>query len=223
MQTILIISAHPDDETIGAGGTILKHKEAGDTIYWLITTHMDESVGYTKERISQRELEIDAVASKLGITKVYNLKIPTMTLSDEVLNNTVPVIGKIISETKPNIIYLPNRSDAHTDHQLTFQMVISNTKSFRHPYLKRVLMYECISETEFAPALPERVFLPNYFVDITNQFSEKIKTLSIYQSEMAEHPFPRSIKNVEALAIFRGATAGVVYAEAFQVVKWIDK
>lgn len=223
MANILIVSAHPDDETIGAGGTILKHKAAGDNLFWLITTHMAESVGYTATQIKKREKEIDAVAKSLGVKKVFHLKTPTMTLSDEVLNNQVPVIGKIISEIKPETIYLPNRSDAHTDHQLTFQMVISNTKSFRHPYLKKVLMYECISETEFAPQLPEKIFIPNYFVDITKHFKNKMKALAIYESEMGKHPFPRSEKNVEALATFRGATAGVEYAEAFQVVKILEK
>ena len=42
-------------------------------------------------------------------------------------------------------------------------------------------------------------------------------------SELGEHPFPRSIKNIEALAIFRGATVGVKHAEAFQLIKFIDK
>ena len=47
--------------------------------------------------------------------------------------------------------------------------------------------------------------------------------MSIYDSEVGEHPFPRSIKNIKALATYRGAIAGVKYAEAFQVLKLIDK
>ena len=84
-------------------------------------------------------------------------------------------------------------------------------------------MYECISETEFAPGLPERVFMANYFVDITDFFKEKLSVMQIYESELGEHPFPRSLKNIEALAIFRGASVGVEYAEAFQLIKFIDK
>ena len=84
-------------------------------------------------------------------------------------------------------------------------------------------MQECISETEFAPALIERVFMPNYFVDIIKQFKAKLKVLAIYESEMGKHPFPRSERNVETLAIHRGATTGVEYAEAFQIIKIIEK
>ena len=47
--------------------------------------------------------------------------------------------------------------------------------------------------------------------------------MKIFDSELGEHPFPRSIKNIEALATFRGATIGVNYAEAFQMIKYIDK
>ena len=84
-------------------------------------------------------------------------------------------------------------------------------------------MYECISETEFAPILPERVFQPNYFVDISNFLHKKIEIMKIFDSELGEHPFPRSIKNIEALATFRGASVGVEFAESFQLIKLIDK
>ena len=78
-------------------------------------------------------------------------------------------------------------------------------------------------KTEFAPALHENVFIPNYFVDITPYLRQKQKILSIYESEIGEHPFPRSLRNIEALATFRGASIGVEYAEAYQLIKYIDK
>ena len=82
-------------------------------------------------------------------------------------------------------------------------------------------MYECISETEFSAQLPNRIFIPNYFVDITPFLEDKIKIMEIYQSEIDFHPFPRSIENIKALSIYRGAAANVRYAEAFQLVKII--
>jgi N-acetylglucosamine malate deacetylase 1 len=71
--------------------------------------------------------------------------------------------------------------------------------------------------------LAENAFLPNYFVDITPFLKDKLALLDIYASEMGEHPFPRSRRNVEALAVFRGASCGATYAEAFQLLKFIDK
>lgn len=223
MKKIIVISAHPDDEVIGVGGTLLKHKTAGDEIYWLITTNVFEKQGFSKDRVESRQKEIESVANRLGVKKVFKLDYPTMSLSTSSIVKMVPEISKVFSEVQPEIIYCLNRSDAHSDHRITFDAVVSCTKSFRYPYIKRVLMYECISETEFAPNLPEKVFMPNYYVDISDFLKEKLEIMSIYESELEEHPFPRSLRNLEALATFRGASVGVEYAESFQLIKFIDK
>lgn len=220
---VLVISAHPDDEVIGCGGTLLKHAANKDEIYWIIVTNVHENNGFSKERVNSRQGEIEIVKDMLGIKQVYKLDYPTMSLDSTSLNRLIPQISDIFNKVKPEVIYVMNRSDAHSDHRVTFDAVAACTKSFRYPFIKKVLMYECISETEFAPALPEKVFIPNYFVDITSYFAGKIKAMEIYESELSEHPFPRSIKNMEALAVFRGASVGVEYAEAFQLIKFIDK
>lgn len=223
MAKIIVISAHPDDEIIGAGGTLLKHKEAGDEIFWLIITNVRTDKGFSKERVDSRQAEIEQVATRLGVKQVFKLDYPTMELSSSSLITLVPDISKVFLTVEPEIIYCLNRSDAHSDHRVTFDAVMACTKSFRYPFIKRVLMYECISETEFAPIVPEKVFQPNYFVDISEFLNEKLDIMQIYESEIGEHPFPRSLKNMEALATFRGASVGVEYAEAFQLVKYIDK
>jgi len=223
MKHIVVISAHPDDEIIGVGGTLLKHVQNGDRIFWLITTNISEEQGFSKERVASRQAEIEEVASRLKVTKTFKLDYPTMTLSSSSIIDMVPKISNIFSEIEPEIIYCLNRSDAHSDHRVTFDAVMACTKSFRYSYIKQVLMYECISETEFAPSLPEKAFLPNYFVDISAFFEEKMDIMKIYESEIGTHPFPRSIRNMEALATFRGASVGVEYAEAFQLIKYIDK
>ena len=223
MSKVIIISAHPDDETLGAGGTLLRHKEQGDEINWLIVTDVFENEGFPNERVLSRKLEIDMVSKLFSFNNVYKLGYPTMKLNDTILFDLVNQISNIFQKLKPEIIYVMNRSDAHSDHRIVFDAVMSCTKSFRYPSVKKVLMYECLSETEFAPTLPERVFQPNYFVDISDFIEKKIEIMKIFNSELGEHPFPRSIKNIKAIATFRGATAGVNFAEAFQLIKFIDK
>lgn len=220
---VAIISAHPDDEILGAGGTLLKHAKNGDEILWIIVTDVKTENGFTPERVASRHKEIIEVADKMGFAKTVQLDFPTMSLSGESLIELVPQISKEFTAFKPEVIYCPNRSDAHSDHRVVFDAVWSCTKSFRYPFVKKVLMFECISETEFAPSLSERTFIPNYFVDITGFVAKKNEIMNIYESEMGNHPFPRSIRNMDALATFRGATAGVEYAEAFQLLKFIDK
>lgn len=223
MKKVIVVSAHPDDEVLGAGGTILKHKAQGDEVYWLIVTNIFEEKGFTKERVESRQQEIELVASQLGIKKTFKLDYPTMTLSMVSLQTLIPAVSAVFSEVEPEMVYCMNRSDAHSDHRIIFDAVIACTKSFRYPYVKQVLMYECISETEFAPVLPEKAFLPNYFVDISEHLEQKLEIMNIYASEMGEHPFPRSMNNIKALAHFRGASVGVSYAEAYQLLKYIDK
>jgi len=223
MKNVIVISAHPDDEVLGCGGTLIKHRESGDKIDWLITTNINVNQGFSPSRVKSRLDEIVEIESKLKINKTYKLNYPTMSLSDETLIEMIPKISEVFKESKPEIIYVLNRSDAHSDHFITFKAVMACTKSFRYPFIKQVLMYECISETEFGAALPENHFLPTYFVDISPFLKEKLDLMAIYDSEVGEHPFPRSYRNIEALSIFRGASVGVEYAEAFQVLKWIDK
>jgi LmbE family N-acetylglucosaminyl deacetylase len=223
MRKVIVISAHPDDEILGAGGTLLKHKHAGDLLSWLIVTKISEEHGFSKERVISRQNEIEIVKTMVGFSSIYQLNYPTMSLNSESVNRMIPEMSSIFLDFEPEIIYVMNRSDAHSDHRYTFDAVVACTKSFRYPFIKKVLMYECISETEFAPQLPEKVFIPNYFVDITNFFEKKIEIMKVYESEMGEHPFPRSNENIKALAVFRGASVGVQYAESFQIIKIIDK
>ena len=223
MKKVIVISSHPDDEILGAGGTLLKHKSNGDDLTWLIVTSMLNDEKQSKDTINKRKEEIKKVSKMIGFSKVYELNYPTTGLQSHSMNEMIPDISRIFLDFKPEIIYVMNRSDAHSDHRYTFESVLACTKSFRYPFIKKVLMYECISETEFAPQLHERVFIPNYFVDISPYFTKKIEIMEVYKSELGEHPFPRSKRNIKALATFRGATIGVEYAESFQIIKILDK
>jgi len=220
-KNVLAVSAHPDDETIGCGGTLLKHKSDNDNIYWLIITKPTIKSGYTEKFIKSRENEIKNISDQYSMKKIFQLDYPPAILDNIALKDLITDISEVFTEVKPDIIYLPNRSDIHSDHRITFEAVMSCTKSFRFPSIKKILMYETVSETEFAPPFSNNAFQPNSFSDISNYIEEKIKIMKIYESEIGKHPFPRSEKNIRALATFRGATAGVEYAEAFMILKEI--
>ena len=130
----------------------------------------------------------------------------------------VSKISNIIDLIKPNIIYTNNANDIHTDHQVSFQAVLSSTKNFRAPYIERILVYETISETEFAVEKYIYGFHPNVFNDVTNYFDNKCKIMKIYSNELMKSPLPRSIRTIKALGIYRGSRIGVKYAESFMLV-----
>lgn len=219
MNKVSIITPHPDDETLGCGGTILKHSADGDTIHWLIVTSMTENQGFSPQLIHKRQEEIKNVAKMYGFKKVHNLTLPTMRLDKIPVGDIITAISNVFLEVKPNIVYLSNRSDVHSDHRIVFHAAWSCCKTFRFPFIRRVLMYEIPSETDFAPALPDTAFLPNIFSDISPYLERKIEIMREYRGELKEHPFPRSERNIRSLATIRGATADVEYAEAFTLLR----
>ena len=219
MSTIGIISPHPDDETLGCGGTILKHSAGDDSIHWIIVTGMTEEKGFSPHLIGERQNEIDTIAALYGFTAVHNLNLPTTQLDTIPTGEIVRMLGALFNEIKPDTVYIPNRSDVHSDHRIVFNSAWSCCKTFRYPFIRRVLMYETLSETDSMPPFPESAFLPNSFVNISDFLEKKLEIMRQYKNEIHKHPFPRSEQNIRALATLRGATAGVPYAEAFMLLK----
>ena len=120
-----MIVAHPDDETLGAGGTLLKHKKNNDELYWLIVTNVFEHQGFSNERVASRQREIEEVSNLYGFKKVFQLDYPTMTITSETLLNMIPKISEVFQEVKPEVIYTLNRSDAHSDHRYLSEGVMA--------------------------------------------------------------------------------------------------
>ena len=211
MRKVLVISVHPDDETLGCGGTILKHKSEGDMVGCVFVTSGNDH---------QKTL-IKEVVDRYSFDFTESLNKPEITIDDLSLTELIPVFSEVINRFRPSILYVPNRSDTHSDHRKVFTAVSACTKSFRYPFIKRILMCEVISETDFAPPVIENSFMPNVFVDITMFRDEKMEILNLYKSEILEDPHTRSLSAIEALQRYRGSQASVQYAEAFMLIKEI--
>lgn len=218
---ILIVSPHPDDETLGAGGSLLKFVDEGHTIYWLNITDMKEEYGYSKEIILCRKEEIEKVRNTYGIKEMFNLQMEPANL--EKINNKelIEKTSRIISDIKPQMLILPYKNDIHSDHKITFNAVYASSKSFRYPFIESVLCMEILSETDYA--LPEESFFPNLYIDISDYIERKIEIMKTYKSEIGVPPFPRSEDNIRSLARYRGSSCGTYYAEAFKLMKGIIK
>ncbi len=217
-QEIVIVSPHPDDETLGAGGYLLRQKARGHNIHWINITDMTEAFGYDADVIETRSKEIETVKERYGFSSFHNLKYAPSSLDKAPAAEFVSKLSEIVSKLQATELIIPNPSDAHSDHFYTYKACFPLTKAFRYPSIKRVLCMEILSETEFG----DGVFEPNYFVDITGHIEKKIEIMNCYKSEVQQHPFPRSEKSIRSLATLRGAVTGVQYAEAFKLLKWID-
>ena len=214
---ILAIAPHPDDETLGCGGALFRHKAEGDDIYWLIITGISQDSGWQENVVKKRDNEIDAVAEKYGFSDVFNLRLPTTKMDTLPVSDLIGEISNVYKKVEPDIIYMPFSNDVHTDHQLIAKALQSTFKWFRFPHIKKVYMYETPSETEFN-FVENRVFSPNVFVKISQYIDNKIETMKIYDGEMGEFPFPRSEKTIRSLATLRGSQSGFESAEAFELV-----
>jgi N-acetylglucosamine malate deacetylase 1 len=221
MNKVAVIAPHPDDETLGCGGTLLKHKSNNDEIHWIIATNMQTSEGYDDIVIKERNDEIQKVGTLFGFDSISKLNLPTTKVDEHGMSELVAKISSVINKIKPNIIYLPFKSDVHSDHKYIFEASYSCTKSFRYPFIEKIYMMETLSETEFSLSTKEDSFVPNVFVDISKYMDKKIEAIKIYENEIHDHPFPRSEKNIKALATYRGAIANCEYAESFMLVKEI--
>jgi LmbE family N-acetylglucosaminyl deacetylase len=220
MDKYLIVATHPDDETLGSGGLILRKKAEGNEVYVLNITHMDVTYGYVEKKVIERNNEIQKMIESYKLDGYYNLKLKPSGLDSYLEGDLLQKISSVFNEVKPSVVVLPYYKDVHSDHRITFNLCYSCTKSFRFPFIKKILMMETPSETDFA--MFEYTFSPNYFLDISDYIDRKIEVAKIYTSEILEPPFPRSEKNIRAYANTRGAVIGVDSAEAFVLIKAIE-
>jgi len=219
MSTVLVVAPHPDDETLGCGGTLLRHIAEGDQVHWLIMTTITTDAGFSQEKVESRRKELHQVVNHYGFSSFHQADFISTQLDIYPLSSLVGVASKYISEIKPDTLYLPYRNDVHSDHSAVFDAVSSCTKSFRYPFIKKVRVYETLSETEFLLEAGGANFKPNCWVNISDYVDKKIDIMKLFEGEMAAHPFPRSEQNIRALATFRGATAGFDSAESFMILK----
>ena len=215
---VLVVCAHPDDETLGCGGTLLKHRDQGDELHWAICT---KSIGaaWTEEQRATKAAEVKTVAARYAMAGVHWADWPTASLDTLGLSLIIEFLADILTKVRPEVVYTVHGSDAHSDHRVVFQAAMSVLKPF-HMYglgVRRVLGYEVLSSTE-AGYEPIH-FVPNVWIDISPWLREKIDVFKIYESEVQQMNFPREESAIRALARYRGATISASYAEGFVLLR----
>jgi LmbE family N-acetylglucosaminyl deacetylase len=216
---ILILSAHPDDEILGCGGVIQKHKEENDQISVCIVTDGSSSQYPGEEEIANRKItETQKVKQFLKIDNYFYLDFPDMKLDSIAHLDINKEISNIVSKIKPQIIYTHSPTDLNMDHRQVYYSTEVVTRPLNN-YLKKVYTYETLSSTEWRK---EQAFIPNTFVNIEPYIDKKIKALSFYESETRDYPHPRSLKGIEILAQYRGLQTGLEFAESFRLITNYD-
>lgn len=218
-MNVLAISAHPDDETLGCGGTLLKHAERGDSIHWVIATVCHEPQ-WSASLIDRKAREVECVARAYGARPI-RLGLPNARLDTVPVGDLMAPIERCIDDIHPEVVYVVSGGDIHTDHLAVFNASMSVLKPFymNRRGVRRVLGYETLSSTDAAPPRAERAFVPNVFSDISPYIDRKLGVMALYATEVQPEPMPRSPSAIRALARFRGSTISAEYAEAFTLIR----
>jgi N-acetylglucosamine malate deacetylase 1 len=214
---ILIVVAHPDDEVLGMGGTILKLSEENEINILFLSSGEGsrDSEPREKERLEQTR----EVAKKLGINKVFFENLPDNQFDSVSLLSIVKKVEDVINDLKPNIVYTHHSKDLNIDHRITFQAVLTACRPQPNFFVKKILAFETLSSTEWQQKNSENIFCPNEYVDISETIDEKIEIMNIYKNEIHDFPHPRSEKGIRVLSEYRGMEVGYKNAEAFQMIR----
>lgn len=217
---MLHVTPHPDDETLGCGGSLLRHIAAGDSVHWLVVTEPSVDASSHGATSPQGDTLLDVVGRAYGFAGLHRLRLPDARLDSLPLIDLIAQIGEVVRAIDPSTVYLPHPGDAHGDHRVVFEASVPCMKWFRYPSVRRVLAYETPSETGFGLDPGRQAFRPNVYRDITVELERKLDILRLYgPAEIGAHPFPRSEAGIRALATIRGAECGCAAAEAFMLLR----
>ena len=209
---VLVVAAHPDDEILGCGGTLLKHKEMGDTIFACIVTKAHTSL-WTDEYKQKKLVEAQEVDNLIGFEERYYCHLPTLHLSSQPTLKVNGTINEVVQAVKPDIIYTHHEHDVNKDHGLVYEAVMAATRPIEDRI--KVCCFETLSSTEWS----NKPFQPNYYVNIDSYIDKKIEAFCKYESEVKQYPHPRSPEGIRILSQKRGIDVCVKHAEAFIVVR----
>ncbi len=219
---ILCIVAHPDDEALGIGGTLIKHVDQGDHVYIVILSD-GEGSKTIKNQMNKNRLKNAKKWSNSAGTKLFKiLNLPDQKFDTTAQLDLVKELEIIIKKIKPDIVYTHFLKDINRDHQITAEatLVALRPMSIKNPKAE-IRLFETPSSTDQTPQLNEYSFTPNLYVNITKYWKKKSTLLKFYSKELRTFPHPRSVQSIKALAIKRGSESGLELAEAFFILRKI--
>lgn len=208
---ILLLLAHADDESLGAGGAIQKWLAEGHQIQLLIVS--DGIVGM-RQGAADNRAPLQEACQLLGIRDVQTLDFPDQQFELQ----TVAAIANKASHaihTPPDLIVTHSAKDLNQDHRITAEVA----KIIGRPRGRQVSILGC--EIPSVATWNGQPFAPQLYVSLTEvQLQKKIEAFACYQNETRTFPDPYSAKGLEVMARFRGQESGNQAAEAFEVIRW---
>ncbi|MBZ9578449.1 PIG-L family deacetylase [Patescibacteria group bacterium] len=197
MPKAIIINYHDDDGIIGMGGTLIQLLEKGWRIMYIQMTdgrHGSNKISPNKLRII-RAKEAKEEREFLGIDKFYNFDIEDGTLGkinrkkrDKIIEKLI----KLIEDLKPNIVFLPGKTEAHIDHRATYQI---GREAIKRSKIKPLEVYYCAWFFPFLkqdPGAIEKVLR----IPIDKQWKKKRRTIRLHTSQEKEGGYSQLVEGL---------------------------
>lgn len=223
MVNVIVVAAHPEDETLGCGGTIAKHVKAGDKVSVLILGQGVASRGGDPQNIRAKINDLEkrsmAALAALGVVDVKYFGLPDNEFDAKTRLEIIKKINYDFSERKAELVYTHHWNDLNIDHRITFEVVMAICRP-QGDSVKEIRCFEVPSATGWYK--PTDGFIPNIFIDISSEVAAKSEALNCYGSEVRQYPHIRSLKGVENLSLYRGNSVNLECAEAFVLVRKIE-
>lgn len=223
-ETVLVIVAHSDDETLGAGGTIARHVENGDSVFAIsMTDGVSARAKSEKSKIQSRHIAAQNAAKILGFKWLESGSFPDNAMDNVALLTVVQFVEIAKKQVNPSIVYTHSPADLNVDHRIVFQAVLTAFRPEPDETLKELRAFEVPSATDYGQSNTPASFNPNLFVQITDTWDRKRAALNAYGDEMRPSPHSRSLEGLETLARYRGHQTGIHMAEAFQIFRKVER
>jgi LmbE family N-acetylglucosaminyl deacetylase len=215
-RSVLVVAAHPDDEALGCGGTLARLADAGARIEVLfLADGVSSRSGAAVAESAARRDAARRACEILGTRPPAFEEFPDNRLDSVALLDVVQAIEKVLVHCQPDTVFTHHAGDVNIDHRRVHDAVTAACRPQPGRSVRTLLSFEVPSATEWQLAGSAPPFVPNWFTDISATLSRKLAALDAYAAEMREWPHARSVRAIEHLARWRGATIGVEAAEAF--------
>jgi LmbE family N-acetylglucosaminyl deacetylase len=204
-QRVLILAPHPDDESIGCGGTICLHAERRDWVHAVFLTAGERGIEGADPETTRavREAEAAEALAVLGVAQSDCLRLPDLGVADN-LASGARRLAEILAAHPPDLVYLPHPGEAHPDHEAALPLVRSAVgQAFRGGRRPELRAYEV-----WTP-------MPRYDwpEDISRHMGKKLRAVRCYRSQLRAFRYDRAVRGLNQ---YRGCLAAHCrFAEVF--------
>ena len=182
-QNTLIITAHPDDEVLGCGGTIAKLAAEGIIVHVAFLADgvfsREDSKKNQQKELNDRRAAAQQAGDILGVKSVSFGDFPDNKMDAVPLLDIVKAVEELISKHHPDTLLTHHCGDVNIDHRRIHEAVVAACRPQSGHCVKKLLTFEVASSTEWQLPHSAPAFLPNYFVDISNTLDKKLAALDL--------------------------------------------